>query len=151
MGKAASLTAADEHALTQAILQGQTLAAVSCQYGISPGTVRDIVNRVCRAAAPSLYALQQSVSWKPPLLQQLRCLATGYGFQPGPLARTEAAADERAQLHAQPWWPPGAVEQGAWRSIPCTEGILEIVAIEHDATSIEVPRIPKGTSGRALE
>ena len=37
-----------------------------------------------------------------------------------------------------------------WRSIPCEQGILEIVAIEHDATSTEVPRIPKGTSGRAL-
>jgi hypothetical protein len=38
-----------------------------------------------------------------------------------------------------------------WRSIPCKAGILEIVAIEHDATSTKVPRIPKGTSGRALE
>ena len=38
-----------------------------------------------------------------------------------------------------------------WRSIPCEQGILEIVSIEHDATSTEVPRIPKGTSGRALE
>ena len=38
-----------------------------------------------------------------------------------------------------------------WRSVPCEQGILEIVAIEHDATSTEVPRIPKGTSGRALE
>ena len=37
-----------------------------------------------------------------------------------------------------------------WRSIPCEQGVLEIVAIEHDATSTEVPRIPKGTSGRAL-
>ena len=38
-----------------------------------------------------------------------------------------------------------------WRSIPCKNGILEIVAIEHDATSKDVPRIPKGTSGRALQ
>ena len=38
-----------------------------------------------------------------------------------------------------------------WRSIPCIQGVLEIVAIEHDATSTKVPRIPKGTSGRALE
>lgn len=38
-----------------------------------------------------------------------------------------------------------------WRSIPCKEGVLEIVAIEHDGTSMDVPRIPKGTSGRALE
>lgn len=37
-----------------------------------------------------------------------------------------------------------------WRSIPCKKGILEIVAIEHDATSTSVPKIPKGTSGRAL-
>lgn len=38
-----------------------------------------------------------------------------------------------------------------WRSIPCKKGVLEIIAIEHDATSKKVPRIPKGTSGRALE
>lgn len=37
-----------------------------------------------------------------------------------------------------------------WRSIPCRAGVLEIVAIEHDAISTSVPRIPKGTSGRAL-
>jgi len=37
-----------------------------------------------------------------------------------------------------------------WRSIPCRKGVLEIVAIEHDGTSRKVPRIPKGTSGRAL-
>lgn len=30
------------------------------------------------------------------------------------------------------------------------EGLLEIIAIEHDATSFEVPRITKGTDGRAL-
>jgi len=36
-----------------------------------------------------------------------------------------------------------------WRSIPCKQGVLEIVAIEHDATSTDVPRIPKGTDGRA--
>lgn len=38
-----------------------------------------------------------------------------------------------------------------WKSLPCEEGVLEIVVIEHDATSTEVPRIPKGTSGRAIE
>ena len=38
-----------------------------------------------------------------------------------------------------------------WRSIPCKQGVLEVVAIEHDATSTNVPRIPKGKSGRALE
>lgn len=37
-----------------------------------------------------------------------------------------------------------------WKSIPCDAGVLEIVVIEHDATSTDVPRIPKGTSGRAL-
>ena len=37
-----------------------------------------------------------------------------------------------------------------WRSIPCEQGVLEIVTIEHDATSKDVPKIPKGTSGRAL-
>ena len=38
-----------------------------------------------------------------------------------------------------------------WRAIPCEQGVLELVAIEHDATSTEVPRIRKGTSGRARE
>ena len=37
-----------------------------------------------------------------------------------------------------------------WRSIPCQSGVLEIVVIEHDATSTKVPRIKKGTDGRAL-
>jgi hypothetical protein len=37
------------------------------------------------------------------------------------------------------------------RSIPCKEAVLEIVAVEHDATSSKVPRIPKLTAGRALE
>jgi len=37
-----------------------------------------------------------------------------------------------------------------WRSIPCRDGVLEIVAIEHDATSRRVPRIRKSTAGRAL-
>ena len=36
-----------------------------------------------------------------------------------------------------------------WRSVPCKEGVLEIVVIEHDATSLDVPKIPKGTDGRA--
>lgn len=38
-----------------------------------------------------------------------------------------------------------------WRSIPCREGVFEIVVIEHDAVSTDVPRIPKGISGRALQ
>lgn len=29
-------------------------------------------------------------------------------------------------------------------------GVLEIIGIEHDDTSLEVPRIPKGTDGRAI-
>jgi hypothetical protein len=36
-----------------------------------------------------------------------------------------------------------------WRSHPCEAGILEVVVIEHDAVSRTVPRIPKGTDGRA--
>jgi hypothetical protein len=36
-----------------------------------------------------------------------------------------------------------------WRSIPIENGVLEIIAVEHDATSTDVPRIPKGTDGRA--
>ena len=36
-----------------------------------------------------------------------------------------------------------------WKSVPCETGILEIVVIAHDAESFDVPRIPKGTDGRA--
>lgn len=36
-----------------------------------------------------------------------------------------------------------------WKSVPCREGVLEIVVIEHDAISYDVPRIPKTTAGRA--
>lgn len=36
-----------------------------------------------------------------------------------------------------------------WRAIPCNRGVLEIIVIEHDAESKSVPRIPKGTDGRA--
>ena len=36
-----------------------------------------------------------------------------------------------------------------WKGIPCDNGILEIVVIEHDAESFDVPRIPKGTDGRS--
>ena len=38
-----------------------------------------------------------------------------------------------------------------WSSIPIKEGVLRIVVVEHDATSFDVPRIPKGTDGRAIE
>jgi hypothetical protein len=37
-----------------------------------------------------------------------------------------------------------------WKALPCTQGILDIVVVEHDATSKKVPRIKKGTDGRAL-
>lgn len=37
-----------------------------------------------------------------------------------------------------------------WKSIPIHDGVLRIVVVEHDATSLDVPRIPKRTDGRAL-
>jgi hypothetical protein len=37
-----------------------------------------------------------------------------------------------------------------WRSIPCEEGVLEVIVIEHDDESFDVPRIEKGTDGRSL-
>jgi len=37
-----------------------------------------------------------------------------------------------------------------WRRAETDEGLLIVVAIEHDGVSKEVPRIPKGTNGRAL-
>lgn len=36
-----------------------------------------------------------------------------------------------------------------WRNIPNIKGALRIVAVEHDETSFDVPKIPKGTDGRA--
>jgi hypothetical protein len=36
-----------------------------------------------------------------------------------------------------------------WKSVPCQKGILEIVVIEQDAVSYDVPKIPKTTAGRA--
>lgn len=39
---------------------------------------------------------------------------------------------------------------GLWRSVPCESGVLEIIVIEQDAESTSVPRIRKGTDGRAL-
>ena len=38
-----------------------------------------------------------------------------------------------------------------WRSVPVRHGILAVIAIEHDAVSKDVPRIGKGTDGRALQ
>jgi hypothetical protein len=37
-----------------------------------------------------------------------------------------------------------------WRSLQCDEGLLAIAVVEHDAARKDVPRIPKGTNGRAL-
>ena len=37
-----------------------------------------------------------------------------------------------------------------WRRSQVEEGLLVVVAIEHDGVSKDVPRIPKGTNGRAL-
>jgi hypothetical protein len=37
-----------------------------------------------------------------------------------------------------------------WRTLTVEEGLLVVIAIEHDAVSRSVPRIPKGTNGRAL-
>jgi len=38
-----------------------------------------------------------------------------------------------------------------WRALKVEEGLLAVIAIEHDAVSKSVPRIPKGTDGRALQ
>ena len=38
-----------------------------------------------------------------------------------------------------------------WRSLQVEEGLLGVIAVEHDAVSSAVPRIPKGTDGRALQ
>ena len=37
-----------------------------------------------------------------------------------------------------------------WQSYPVDEGLLLAIGIEHDGVSDAVPRIPKGTDGRAL-
>jgi hypothetical protein len=36
-----------------------------------------------------------------------------------------------------------------WKSVPCKSGVLEIVVIEQDAESRDVPKIPKGKDGMA--
>jgi len=38
-----------------------------------------------------------------------------------------------------------------WESLHCDEGYLAVIAIEHEGVSYDVPRIPKGTDGRALQ
>lgn len=43
----------------------------------------------------------------------------------------------------QPYFP-------LWRAVPITSGVLAIIAVEHDGVSKAVPRIAKGTDGRAL-
>lgn len=37
-----------------------------------------------------------------------------------------------------------------WRNLTGIRGALRIIVVEHDAESFEVPKIPKGTDGRAL-
>jgi hypothetical protein len=37
-----------------------------------------------------------------------------------------------------------------WQALKPEKGLLEVIAIEHDGVSLSVPRIPKGTDGRAL-
>jgi len=38
-----------------------------------------------------------------------------------------------------------------WKALRVEEGLLVVIAVEHDAVSINVPRIKKGTDGRALQ
>lgn len=38
-----------------------------------------------------------------------------------------------------------------WKALKVDEGLLAVIAIEHDGVSRSVPRIPKGTEGRALQ
>lgn len=47
-------------------------------------------------------------------------------------------------MELEPYFP-------LWAAIPISEGVLGVIAIEQDGVSKSVPRIPKGTSGRALE
>jgi hypothetical protein len=37
-----------------------------------------------------------------------------------------------------------------WKALKADEGLLAIMVVEHDEVSKNVPRIPKGTNGRAL-
>jgi hypothetical protein len=38
-----------------------------------------------------------------------------------------------------------------WRALQVEAGLLVVIAVEHDGVSSSVPRIPKGTDGRALQ
>ena len=37
-----------------------------------------------------------------------------------------------------------------WKSITVNNGVLAVIAIEHDGELNDAPRIPKGTNGRAI-
>jgi len=37
-----------------------------------------------------------------------------------------------------------------WKALHCDEGFLAVISVEHDDATTEVPRIRKGTNGRAL-
>jgi len=37
-----------------------------------------------------------------------------------------------------------------WKGLKCDDGLLAVMAVEHDEVSRSVPRIRKGTNGRAL-
>ena len=43
----------------------------------------------------------------------------------------------------QPYFP-------VWQALSIKEGVLAVIEIEHDALSVDVPHITKGTDGRAL-
>jgi hypothetical protein len=38
-----------------------------------------------------------------------------------------------------------------WKALDIEAGLLEVIAIEHDGLSLDVPKIRKGTEGRALQ
>jgi hypothetical protein len=38
-----------------------------------------------------------------------------------------------------------------WRNLPDISGAMRVIVVEHDNTSFDVPRIPKGTDGRAKQ
>jgi hypothetical protein len=37
-----------------------------------------------------------------------------------------------------------------WRNLSIEEGVIAVIEIEHDAVSLDIPAIRKGTDGRAL-
>ena len=44
----------------------------------------------------------------------------------------------------QPYFP-------LWKSLTGIKGALRIIVVEHDEISYEVPKIPKGKDGRAID